>query len=783
MLTNYLKTFVRSLLRSRIYSIINIFGLTLGITTALFIGLWINDELTFDRYFDGNDQIYEVMNNKVYPDGHIETWYSTQGLIASELVANYPAVETAARVDWPVSLLLSNGDRGLMQNVLWADPQIMQVFSFKVIEGDASNPVPNKNSIVITRSAAQRYFPSGSAIGKIFRLDNKHDLQVSAVVEDNRPNSFVHFDVLAPYHLLLDRKPWVESWDSEESLTFVKLRSNTDVDALNGRIKGMVKEHCNDCISEIFLYPFGDLHLYGNFNSGKADGGRIAYVKIIFFIGFFILLIACINFMNLATARSSLRGREIGVRKVVGASRQSLSFQFICEATLMALISTIVAVAATQTLLPFFNSITSKNITIDYSPTFIGAVIAFGCLVGVMAGSYPALYLSAIKAAAVLKGQNHFGGARLRQSLVVFQFMLAVILMVCSVVVYQQLDFIKKKNLGFDRENVIGFSLREGVSNNKNAFKNEVLNEPSVKRMTFSGNGTNPFSISAHNSAIFWPGKPVGDVTNFRIVFTDKDFVSTMKMTIIAGRDFVDDEADSMSYLINEKAVEIMGLKDAIGTPVVVEAGDPGHIVGVIKDWNNQNLQNEIEPVIVLCLPRASGTAFARIENGNVDKAIEAIAAAQKKFDPSYPFDYYFLNERFESEYRSENSLQNLSLVFTFIAIVISCLGLFGLASFTAERRTKELGIRKVLGANVRQLISMLCYDFMRLVLISLIIGVPFAWFIMDDFLSGYTYRTEITWFVFALTAFMLLAIAMITVVWQALRAATTNPVESLRAD
>jgi ABC-type antimicrobial peptide transport system permease subunit len=783
MLTNYLKTFVRALLRSRTYSIINIFGLTLGITSALFIGLWIKDEVTFDRHFADMDQIYEVMNNRVYPDGHIETQYSTQGLIASELVASYSSIETAARVDRPVSLLLSNGDRGLMQNILWADPQIIKVFSFNVIEGDPLNPVPNNNSIVITRSTAQRYFPSGGAIGKIFRLDNKHDLQVSAVVEDNRPNSFFYFDVIAPYYLLLERKPWAEAWDSEESLTFVKVKSNTDVDALNASIKDIVKKHCSNCISEIFLYPFGDLHLYGNFSNGKADGGRIAYLRIISLIGFFILLIACINFMNLATARSSIRGREIGVRKVVGASRRSLSLQFIGEATLMTLISTVIAVAATQMLLPFFNSITSKNITIEYSPVFIGGLIVFGCLVGLMAGSYPALYLSAIKAAAVLKGQNHFSGGRLRQSLVVFQFSLAVVLMICSVVVYQQLDFIKKKNLGFDRDNLIGFSLREGVSNNKNAFKNEVMNEPAIKSMTFSGRGTTPFSISAHNSFIFWPGKPVGSVINFRIIFTDKDFVSTMKMTIIEGRDFADDEADSMSYLVNEKAAQVMGLKDPVGTPVVVESGDPGHIVGVIKDWNNQNLQREIEPVIVLCLPQVSGIAFARIENANTEEAIKAIAAAQKKFDPSYPFDYYFLNDRFEDEYRSENSLQNLSLVFTAIAISISCLGLFGLASFTAERRTKELGIRKVLGANIRQLVSMLCYDFIKLVLISLIIGAPFAWMIMDDFLSDYTYHTNISWFVFAFTAFVLLAIAITTVVWQALRAALVNPVDSLRSE
>ncbi|MEJ0032237.1 MAG: ABC transporter permease [Bacteroidota bacterium] len=781
MLINYLKTFVRNLLRFKVYSIINIFGLTLGITTALFIALWVKDELNFDRTHADSDRIYELMNNQVYSDGRIETVYSTQGLIVGELMTSYPEVEAAARGDWPVSLLLRNGERSLMQNVLWADPQIMQVFSFNVIDGDKLKPVADESSIVITKSAAERYFPGTSAVGKIFRLDDKYDLQVSAVVEDNVPNSYFNFDVIAPFNILLKRKPWAESWDGEQSQTYVKLKSPGDLDAVNARIKNIVKEHCSNCTNEMFLFPFGDLRLYNNFVNGKSEGGRIAYVKVISFIGFFIVLIACINFMNLSTARSAIRGREIGVRKVVGARRSSLTLQFIGEATMMTLIASFIAIAATQLLLPFFNTITSKSITLNLTPMFIGGVLLFGCLVGLLAGSYPALYLSSIKAAAVLKGQNHFGGARLRQGLVVFQFALAVILMIASIVVYNQLDYIKKTNLGFDRENVIGFSLREGVRQNKNAFKNEVLKQTGIKSLTFADN--DPFALSRYNTGIFWPGKPPGDYTKFRTIFTDKDFVSTMKMTIIEGRDYVDTEADSMSYLINEKAAEVMGLKDPIGTPVVVESGDPGYIVGVIKDWNNQNLRDDIEPVIVLCLPRASGSAFVKIEGANTKEAIDAIAAAQKTFDPSYPFEYHFLDQRFEDHYRNESSLQNLSLVFTFIAISISCLGLFGLASFMAERRTKELGIRKVLGASLSQLVAMLCNDFMKLILISLLIGAPFAWWIMDEFLSGYKFHTNISWLVFAIVALVLLGMAMLTVAWRSLRAAMMNPVDSLRSE
>jgi putative ABC transport system permease protein len=779
MFVNYFKTFVRNLLRFKAYSIINIFGLTLGITTALFIALWVNDELNFDRTYADSDRIYELMNNLVYSDGHIETTYSTSGSIVGEMITSYPEVETAARADWPVSLLLKHGEHSFMQNVLWADPQIMQVFSFKVIEGNRLKPVTDESSIVITKSTAERYFPGASALGKIFRLDDQYDLQVSAVVEDNVPNSYFDFNVIAPYHILLKRKPWAESWNSEQSQSYAKLKPAVDIDAFNARIKNIVKEHCPECTNEIFLFPFGDLRLYNNFVSGKSEGGRISYVRIISFIGLFIVLIACINFMNLSTARSAIRGREIGVRKVVGARRSSLTFQFIGEATMMALLASGIAIAITEILLPFFNTVMSKHITLEITPMFVGAVVLLGCFVGLLAGSYPALYLSSIKAASVLKGQTHFGGARLRQGLVVFQFALAVILMISCVVIYNQLDFIKKTDLGFDRENVIGFPLHQGVQENRNAFRNEVMKQPGIKSLTLAGN--DPFQLSMYNTRVFWPGKPSGDVTRFRTIFTDKDFVSTMKMLIIEGRDFADTEADSMSYLVNEKAVEVMGLKDPIGTPVVVESGDPGYIVGVIKDWNNQNLHDEIDPVIVLCLPRVSWTGFAKIESADMKQAIDALAAVQKKFDPSYPFDYYFLDKKFEEEYGSENSLQNLSLIFTVIAMSISCLGLFGLAFFMAERRTKELGIRKVLGADLSQLIIMLCNDFMKLILISLVVGAPFAWMIMREFLSGYKYHTEISWTVFAFTAFLLLSIAALTVLWQSLKAATTNPVESLR--
>jgi putative ABC transport system permease protein len=781
MLTNYLKTFFRSLLRFKIYSIINISGLTLGISTALFIGLWVLDELNFDHGYKDHDRIYEVINNRLYSDGRIESAYSTQGKLAEEMTRSYPEIEFAARADWPTQLLIQGGDKSLMQTTFWADASLIDVFGFNLIEGDASNPMPDEQSIALTKSTATRFFPNGSALGKFLKVDDKHEMRVTAVLEDNAANSSLQFDALLSFKLFLHQRPWADTWNSEESRTFVKLKAGADVAALNSKIKDIVNKNCSDCKNESVLYSFSDLHLNNVFVNGHADGGRISYVRLMSLVGFFIILIACINFMNLATARSATRSREIGIRKVVGAKKYSLTLQFIGEATILALASTAIAVALVQMLLPIFNSIANKQISLTITPAFVGTLFALGCIVGLIAGSYPALYLSSIRASSVLKGQNHFGGARLRQSLVVFQFALSVVLMISSVVVYQQLDFIREKNLGFERDNVIGFTLRNGVSNNKEAFKNEALQHPAIKNLTLAGN--NPFGLSAMTTSIFWPGKPSGDVTMFRMVSTDKDFVSTMKMEIVEGRDFVDTNNDSLSYLVNETAVKAMGLTDPLGTSVVVIDGAPGKIVGVIKDWNNQDLKSGIDPVIVLCYPQLAWRGFAKIEGSKTQEAIAALTAIQKKFDPQYPFDYYFLDDRFEQVYESESTLQKLSLIFTVIAVGISCLGLFGLASFMAERRTKELGIRKVMGAEVGQLVKLLCTDFAKLVAISMVIGAPVAWMLMDNYLSEFTYHMTMTPMIFIGTGILLLMIAIVTVAWQSLKAATANPVKSLRSE
>ncbi len=781
MLTNYFKTFFRNLLRFKIYSLINICGLTLGVGTALFIGLWVIDELNFDHGYKDHERIYEVINNRLYSDGRIESAYSTQGKLAEEMMRSYGEVESAARVDFPDQLLIQNKDNGLMQMTLWADPTIIDVFGFNVIEGDATNPMPDERSMVLTKTAALRFFPSGQALGNVLKVDDKYDMRVSAIVEDNAVNSSMQFDALLPFKTYLTQRPWADSWGSEEGRTFAKLVAGTDVVNLNAKLKDIVNRNCSECSNETFLYPFSELHLNNVFIDGRADGGRITYVRLLSLVAFFILLIACINFMNLATARSATRSREIGIRKVVGARKLSLTLQFIGEATMMALISTIIAVAMVQMLMPVFNSLTGKQISLPVSPEFVLALTGFALAVGMVAGSYPALYLSSIRASSVLKGQNHFGGARLRQTLVIFQFALAVIMVVSSIVVYQQLDFIRKKNLGFERENVIGFGLRDGVTKNKEAFKNEVLKNPSIMNFTFAGN--NPFGLSAMTTSIFWPGKPAGDVTMFRVVSTDKDFVSTMKMQIVEGRDFVDTTSDSLSYLVNETAVMAMGLTDPIGTPVTVIDGPPGKIVGVIRDWNNQNLKSNIDPVIVLCYPQIAWRGFAKIEGARTQEAIAALAAIHKKFDPSYPFDYYFLDDQFEKVYESENTLQKLSLVFTFIAVGISCLGLFGLASFMAERRTKELGIRKVMGAEMGQLVRLLCADFAKLVVISLIIGAPVAWILMNNYLDDFAYHTDISPLVFITTGGLMLGIAIITVAWQSMKAASANVVDSLRSE
>ena len=782
MLRNYLKTSLRSLLRYPSYSFINIFGLTIGLATSIFIFLWIADELSYDR-FHKNPGIYRVISNFTYTDGTIETGWSTPLKLAGVIQAEVPEIDQTLRMGWPTSLLFKAGDKSINESGFFADSTIFSIFSFPIVKGDTRNPLPTLNAVAISEKLAAKFFGEEDPIGKVFRVNQQYDLTVTAVFADIPKNSTLAFDFILPFSIWEKENTWAENWGNNGMQTYVSLKPGASLEAANEKVFGIIKKHCKDCISNPFLFPFKQVRLYSEFENGKNSGGRIDYVMTLSVVAFIIVIIACINFMNLATARSATRSREIGVRKAIGAQRRGIVVQFIGESILLSLIAMIFAVTIVQLVLPLFNQVTDKSIVIDVTnPILVSGIILITLFTGLIAGSYPALFLSSFKPAVVLKGTSNstLSGGGLRKTLVVIQFITSTILITGSLVVYNQITFIRNTHLGFDRENIIVVNQHEGFVKNKSAFKNDLLQLPSIKNIAVAGH--NPFSVDNNTTDPAWPGKPKDAIISFKVISCDYDFIPTLGMQVLEGRNFTDDyKRDSSNYIINEKAMEVMGLttENVIGTELDMWNGK-GQIIGVVGDFNNGSLKEPIMPLVFVNIPGNTWRLYIKAE-GNMPDVLKHVESIQKKYDPDYPFEYSFLDEEFDSQYRSEATMGKLSLSFTVVAIIISCLGLFGLAAFTAERRVKELGVRKVLGATVFNLITLLCGDFAKLVFIALVAGIPVAWYLTHEYLTSYTFHAELTIWVFALPALGILLLTLITVGYQSTRAAMRNPATSLR--
>ncbi len=783
MIYSYFKTAVRNFYRHITYTVINLLGLTIGLTTAIFIFLWIMDEKSYDRHHPDAERIYSAIVNTEYSNGSIETGKSSQGPLAEALLLEIPEIEATTRTDWGSQQLLRYENKSLLQTGLWAGADILKVFNYKIISGDEKNPLPDNNSIVLTEAVATRFFGKADVIGKVFRVAEKYDMKVTAVIADQPRNTQLKFDFLLPYEIHLRDNPWMADWGNQNDLTFVKLKPNASVDEVNKKLEGFIDKKCPDCKSEVWLQSLPDSRLYSQYEDGKASGGRVEYIRIFTIVAIGILIIACINFMNLATARSATRSREVGVRKVVGAQRKGLILQFIGESILISLVAMLIALALVQLMMPLFNSLTAKNVTLPFSdPGFILSLLLIVVLTGSLAGSYPAFFLSSFRPTQVLKGniQSTLTGASLRKILVVFQFALSVILIISSLVVFKQVRYIKTKNLGFDRSNVLTFDLRDSTKQSKDAFKTMAVQHPTVKHVTFAGQS--PFSIGWTSSGVKWQGKEESVNVPFKIINTDRDFIATLDMKLIQGRNFDNELADSVNYIINEAALEIIGYKDPLGRPLNVWERPHGRIIGVVKNFHNSNFRASIDPLIIMCRPVNAWRGFIKIESTNLDQTIKHLESVHKRFDPNYPFEFRFLEDEFQEQYTLESTVEKVSFYFTFVAVFISCLGLFGLASFTAERRTKELGIRKVLGASVSNLVAMLCMDLTKLVFISLLAACPISFYLMDMFLSQYTYHTELSWEIFAISSLVMLLLSILTVTYQSTKAAITNPTVSLRS-
>lgn len=784
MIRNYLTVAFRNFFRHTGYSSINVLGFSTGIATAILIFMWVLAELRYNTYFEDHERIYQVLNNSANSAGEIKTGQSTPGPLAEAMTTDFAEVEYAGRIDFGNNLLLRHENNSLIQRGNWADPQILKIFSLHILKGKSNNLLIDPSSLVITQQTAEKFFPNQDPIGKEFKIDEKYTMTVSAVVANPPANSSLQFDFLLPYEVYYKENVWMSEWGNYNDRTFFKLKQGVDIAQLDKKLRGYLKTKQNSTNNEAFGQSLADTHLYNRYEDGKPDGGRIEYVRLLSVAAIFILLIACINYMNLATARSANRGREVGIRKVSGAHRGELIFQFVSESLLITAASVVLALMIVQIVLPAFNQLLNQNLQLEMlQPEFIGGMIALTILTSLIAGSYPAFFLSSFRPAIVLKGLSSMrtAGGTLRKSLVIFQFALSVAMIIFSLTVYEQTQFIKTKNLGFDRENVIVFDMHEGVYKNQETFKTEALKFHGVKSVTFAGQ--DPFSVSATTRDVVWSGKNPEESIPFKLIFTDKDFIPTLKFELLEGRNFVDNKSDTTNYIINEAAANIIGYKNPVGEYLSVWNSPTGKIIGVIKDFHNVNLHNSMEPVILMCRTDNTWRAFAKLETNSISQAVQHLGGVQKKFDPAYPFNFEFLDKNFQKEYMTENRTEKLSILFTVVAILISCLGLFGLAAFTAEQRTKEIGIRKVLGASVRQITVLLCNDFVKLVVISFLIAAPITWYLAMNWLQSFAYHIELTALTPLLSASFLMMVVLISVGYQSLSAAMGNPVDSLKND
>lgn len=786
MIQNYLKIAFRNLLRNKVFSVINILGLALGMTCSLMIMLWVQDERSVDAFHANKNQLYRIYMKEFF-SGKTQGVIWTPGPLAEELKRVIPEIQMSTAFSWPSSQTFMVGDKVNKQETNVAGADFFKMFSFKLLQGNPESALKDLNSLAISRKMAEIFFGSPAlAIGKTIRFDNRNDLIVTAVFENIPQNSTLKFDCLRSWDAYLMDNSWAKDWGSTDPLTFFMIRPDANPELVANKIKHVLDKYRKGLDkTELAMQPFHEYYLNSNFKNAEMEGGRIEYVRLFSIVAVFILLIACINFMNLATARSAKRAKEVGVRKVVGAVRSALIKQFVGEAMLLTIFAIIISVLLVTLLLPSFNSLTGKGIVLPINEIYFwGLLIGLTFVTGIIAGSYPAFFLSSLNPIKVLKGTLKVDSAStwLRQGLVVFQFSLSIILVIGMIVIYRQIDYIQHKNLGFNRENLLYFPVEGNLNKKYNILKEEISHLSSIKQISHMT--ANPAGIGDGTEAISWPGSNPNDKIRFTPVGVGYDFAKTMKLELVAGREYSKDFAsDSLGFIINETAQKAMGFKNAVGQSVTWGRAK-GRIIGVVKDFHFQSLHTPIRPMITYLSDRyKQGNIIVRVEAGKTTEAIAQLEVLCKKINPEYPFTYYFTDEEYAKQYRSEQVVSTLSSLFAFLAIFISSLGLFGLAAFMAEQRTKEIGIRKVLGASVINLVNLLSKDFLKLVLLAFVISAPLAWYVANNWLQDFAYRTEISWWIFAVAGMLALLVAMLTVSIQAIKAALMNPVKSLKTE
>ena len=788
MLHNYIKIAFRSLLKNQTYSIINIGGLAIGLASSILIFLWVADEYSYDTFHVNYNNIYQVYNQAEW-NGHIGTGNSQPYPLREALLAQSSGIKHVVMTNWGEGNMLQVGETRLNKYGLNASEDFFKVFTYEWLSGDPATALNELTSIVITESTAKALFNSTDALNKTIRIENSDELKVTGVVKDSPKQSFLEYDYILPFSYYEKTNPWIRnfaktSWDSNSFQMYVLLQDGASKDDVEKAVVNLIRDNNpKSPTAKLLLHPMSMWRLYSNWEEGVNTGGQIVYVRLFTAIAIFVLIIACINFMNLATARSESRAREVGIRKSIGSRRKELIFQFLGESITVTAVAFLLAIVLVELALPSYNLLVKKNIFIDYGDGQLWlAAIGLVLLIGTLSGSYPSLYLSSFDAVKVLKGKVNLGkGASTpRKVLVTLQFGFSIFLIVGTIVIYQQIQFVKNRDMGFDRENLVQMWINGEMRDNFSSIREELLRTGVVQSVCKSNS---PVTAIFSNNEVKWQGKENTQRVAFSTIATEYDYIQTMGVKMIEGRDFSREFNDSLSVIVNEAALKIMGMADPIGKKLEIN-NTQFNIVGVIPDMVMDSPYTPVQPMTLLFDPSWSSTVTLRLTKTNdLPASMAKVEAVFKKLNPNYPFQYRFTDVDFEKKFSSINLISRLAGIFAGLAIFITCLGLFGLAAFTAEQRTKEVGVRKVMGASVSSLVLLISKDFSRLVIFAFLISAPVSWWFLNDFLQRYEYRIEVAWWVLLAVGVFALVLALIIVSTQALKAAVMNPTRSLRSE
>ncbi|GAA4803457.1 ABC transporter permease [Olivibacter ginsenosidimutans] len=789
MLKNYFKTAFRTLKKNKSYSVIAIVGLSISLSTTMLISLWVWDELSFDQMHSKGNRIYKTAT--LFGDNKEDAWSATSAPVAVFGKAEIPTIEEACRInEWGGDMLLQYGDKKFNETATYVDASYFNMFDFKLIQGNPASPFPDNQSIILSQSLAKKYFGTADPIGKTLIDKDQKTYKVSGVMADMPKNSSMQYTLLLPFDILVKNYKNTGGWGSLNTdwgnasyVTYFLLNAKTNIADTEQKLTATLKKYIKDDWAKnasFLLQPLRHVHLY---HPGGSENG-MKEVKIFMLVAFIILLISCINYTNLVTARASRRGKEVSMRKIVGASKQQLFWQFLHESFLVFAIAALLAIAFVALAMPFYNQLSGKEMVFSLSDTHVW--VLFGSTLAatmILAGIYPAITLSSFKPALALKGIYAVLGnsGNFRKLLVVVQFVCAVILIIATLIISKQLSYVRHKNLGYDKENV--FSINQRNFNKRyEAIKQALQSQTGIQGVTACNSDIN--NISYTISPAKWEGQPA-NLSNFgvKILYADPDFFNVMNIKLQAGKAFSGTAADSSHYILNETAIKQMQIVNPIGKTFTLN-GTSGIIIGVVKDFHFKSMKTAIEPLVIQSVePSKWWNMYIKTTGHQAHQALAAVERLWKQYNPDYAFDYQFIDQSFDNLYKTEIRSGKLFNIFAGMAILLSCLGLFGLVTYTAETKVREIGIRKTLGANISHIILLLSKDFLGLVGMSFIVAFPVAWWMMSKWLDNYVYRTTIAWWIFALAGFVAFTIAFLTVCSKALKAAQVNPVKSLRSE